>query len=219
MIVLLAAGAAIASALAYAAALAFSTRLWPSLGVVAIGLLLVLAFGVLGALATMPSDALQRGLSNASVAEAYAMVVCLEALIAAGALWYSTASDAYLRNTMLLVPLPVTIAALLALAQFSMVYGPRIDLELLGWVGLLLGLAVVAAVAMGARWVAARTSDFVLELCLLLRLLAVLFVTAMISIQFHRPTPVLDFEPAGLLIFAIISMGFVLYGYFRRPQY
>ncbi len=208
-----------ASAVAFMVSLAFSTRFWPGFIVAGIGFAFVLAFPVMEAMTTLPSDTLQRSFSDPTWVEVYAMIICLEALLAASALWYSTSRRAYLRNVVLLLPMPVTVAALFALAQASMVHGPRINLELLGWAGLCGGLVLAMAVTGVTCFIKVRAPDFVLELSLFLRLLAMLFAAGMISLQMHRPTPVIEFQSEGFLIFLIVCLVFTSYGYFRRPHY
>ncbi len=219
MIELLATGAALASAVAFSATLAFSRHLWLAVATAGIGAGCIVAFDGPALLASAPSDTLQQALKNPHIVEAFAFAVCLEALFAAGVLWFSTSRNSASREPLLLLPLPVTAATLVAAAQASMVHGPRIDLELLGWLGLLTGLLVVASVTLAARMLLSRAADFVLELCLFLRLLAVVLAAAMVSVQLHRPAPVLSLEPAGLLAVAAGCAIIVSYGFFRRPRY
>lgn len=219
MILILATGAAVASVLAYAAAFAFATRLLYGLAMLGTGVVLVLTFSVIDTLAALPSDALASAFDSTATVEVFAIVVCFEALLATVALWHSTSRDPRFASVLLLLPFPITTGGLLALMQYSMVHGPRVDLELLGWAGLLFGGIGLVGISLIARMVKKRSTDFLFELCLLLRLFAILCSAAMIATQLHRPVPAIEFEPVGLLVFTVIGLLLIGYGYYRRPQY
>ena len=219
MILILATGAALASVFAYTTSLAFTKRVWPAIAIIGLGIVVVTMFALIETLMRLPSDILPRSFSDPEIVELYAIAICLEALIAAAVLWHASSESRPLRNALLYLPLPTTAGVLLAITQLTMIHGPRINLQLLGWVGLLTSIVFLTGCAMLARIVKTRAADFLLELSLLLRLLAALFAAAMISVQLHRPTPVLDFEVQGLLLVVPICVVLVSYGYFRRPHY
>ncbi len=219
MTILLAAGAVTAAVAAYAASLAFCKRPWAGLSLVAVFLVCLVGGSVIDTLATLPSDTLLRWFESRTSVEALAFLICLEAALAVIMLWYATSYSAKLQDTLLVLPFVVPLGTLLALAQTAMVYGPRIDLQVLGWAGLGVGLVVAAGLTLSAYHVKAKAPDFMLELCLFLRLLAVLLAAAMVSVQAHRPAPELVVEPLGMLILAVICVGLVAYGYMRRPHY
>ena len=218
MIALLAAVSIIVSVVAQSAAAAFSTRLWPGGAVMALGVMALLGLPIFGWLAGAPSDALARGLSSGLVVEAIALAICLEGFLGAFLLWYSTSARSFVRNMVLFIPFPSTVATPLVLAQLFMAHGPRIDLELLGWAGIAVYAVFVAGIALIARRVRRKAPDFLLEACMLFRLIAVLAAAAMIAALHDRPAPVLKLEPIAMAVVFGVCAVFVSYGFLRRQD-
>lgn len=208
--------AVLASVSAQSAAAAFSRRLWPSLAAIALGALLLLMSSVFDWLASVPSDSLARALASSEMVEGLALAICLESFVGAYLLWRTTAASSRFSGLGLLVPFPSTIAAALALAQISMARGPRIDLELLGWAAIAGYVVTIAVVALLARRIARTAADFLLEMCLLLRFVAVLSAAAMIAALHNRPAPVLEFEPVGVALVLVLCTALIGFGYFRK---
>ena len=99
-----------------------------------------------------------------------------------------------------------------------MAHGPRIDLDLLGWAGIAVYAVFVAGTTLIARRVGRKAPDFLLEVCLLFRLIAVLAAAAMIAALHDRPAPVLKLEPIGMAVVFSLCAVLVSYGFFRRQD-
>lgn len=216
MIALFAGLSVLVSVVAQSAAAAFSKRFWLGWAIIALCVLLPVVLPILDWLASIPSDALARALSSAQVVEGLALAICFEAFVGAYLLWHSTSTESLFRDAALLMPLPSTVAGPLALAQLSMARGPRIDLELLGWAAIASSVVFIASIALLARLIRHKAPDFLLEMCLLLRLIAVLSAAAMISALHNRPAPTLEFEPIGIAIVLILCTVLIGFGYFRK---
>ena len=201
---------------AQSAAAAFSKRLWLGAATMAAGILLLLVLPAFDWLANLPSDAVARGLSHPQVVEGLALTICLESFAGAYLLWHSTYTTSRFGSVALLIPFPSMVAGSLVLAQLSMARGPRIDLELLGWAAIATYVVLITSVALLASRIRYKAPDFLLEMCLLLRLIAILSAAAMIATLHNRPAPVLEFEPVSIAVVVLLCTTLIGFGYFRK---
>lgn len=203
------------------ASAALIARPWLALTAIAVAALVFLVSPAVEWLAGLPGDAVSRAFGNADAVEAIAMILCLEAILGAALLCYSTSMRRFPRRfpwaRLLLIPLPSVVAAPLLAAYVFMVHGPRVALEALAWMGFGAYLAAATAAYLLASLLKRAAPDFFLELLLLLRFIMAVGAAAMVASLHHRPAPTLEFEPFGLLIAVAVCGLLITYGYLRKP--
>ncbi len=200
------------AALAWAAAAALAMRWQRALLVMTMLILAVWVSTAPTLIADLPATLLDDLASEARSVELFALLLAMEAFIGMALVW---SRHPVVRAT-LMVPLPSVLGLPMLAAHVVMVHGPRLDLTLLGGLGLGaagLGLFVTFGIA---TWLRRIDPDLLIEAVMLARLLPVAGAVTAVAALHHRPAPTLAFEPLAFLVVTALCGSVTLFGFFRR---